>query len=281
MTDTTTTPAAKAETKPKTPAKAPAKTAAPKTTKAPAIPKSDVIATTVNLVENLTKAKAIKLAHDLIEDRGKSDFELGGVLSLIQTNGWWQDNHETFKDYIEEEMGLPYRKAMYLTSIYNALATSGVPWAKVKDLGWTKLKDLAPILTLENVDEWVERAKNMTALQLIEAIKQSKSGATTTTSTTSDANAAEKVVTLTFKLKQDQKDLVKEAVDKMKEDSGTEYDSVAIERIAMQYLEGGTGAPAEGKQKTIEQLMKGLGPEEVLEKFEQVFPGWEITATTP
>ena len=53
------------------------------------------------------------------------------------------------------------RKARYLISIYDNLVTKMIPWEKVSHLGWTKLKDLAPVLTPENVDEWVAKAEKL------------------------------------------------------------------------------------------------------------------------
>lgn len=59
---------------------------------------------------------------------------------------------------------------MYWVGIYNDLAESGVSWEKVKEFGWTKLKEIAGVLTQDNVDEWVDIAKQQTTLQLMQTV---------------------------------------------------------------------------------------------------------------
>ena len=238
----------------------------------------DLIVKTKNEIEHLKPEKAFKLVPTLMDTIDHDYFRLGGVLSAIQIQGWFMDKgHETFRSFVEAESGLAYRKAMYLINIYNCMVESGVAWDVVKHLGWSKLKELAPIITLENVDDWVAVAENLTVIQLQEHIKASSKGESASTSPEVDKEVS-KTTTMTFKLHQDQKDTIREALDKAKHETGTEFDAVALEAMALDFLGG------ESKLKAIPSLkeyMAGKSAEEVLEAFGEVFPDVVLEATLP
>ncbi|MEK0325571.1 MAG: hypothetical protein QQN63_07685 [Nitrosopumilus sp.] len=141
-----------------------------------AVQATDLIVETVLEIEDMTKEEAFSIVPTLIESVDFSYFKLGGVLSAIQENDWWVDEADSFKNFIPERFGLHYRKAMYLIKIYDGLVEADIPWVKVSGLGWTKLKELADILTQENVDEWVAQANNLSVLQLIAAVKRDGDG---------------------------------------------------------------------------------------------------------
>lgn len=281
-------PAAKAAEAEKPPAKPAVKTAvkaAPKKVEAEAdkveaaesVEQSseDIIASSAKKIEHLKEAKAFEMVPELQSDMDRNAFMLGGVLAKIQSEGWYQNKgYENFKQYVEAEAGIAYRKAMYLVGIYNALVESGVPWAKVGHLGWTKLKELAPILDMDNVDEWVGIAENMTVLQLQEHIKASTAGTDAGNTPDTDTTSAKEVTTKTFKLKKDQKGTVDEALDKAKHQGNTEHDSVALEYICMDYLSGGGKKPA-----SLKEAFKGKSIEEVLAVIDEAFPLVVISAT--
>ncbi len=219
------------------------------TTKAPAtkpvkakVETKDLIIASSTEVENLTKAKALKLAPELIEAEGINDFKLGGVLQRIQEEKWWEGNdYESFKDYIETGLGLPYRKCMYLVNIYEKLVAAGIKWSDVKSIGWSKLRFIIDLLTEDNVAEWVKRADTMNSLEIQEYVKGLKDG-----KAKQDENGDEvttKVSSMVFKVHPDQKDTIKEALAKKKEESGTEFDAVALEQITLGYIEGNIGKP--------------------------------------
>lgn len=251
----------------------------------------DLIQEASKEIEQLTKDDALKLAHDLVEDTDFNYFKLGGVLSSIQANGWWEGKgFETFKDFIEAEYGLQYRKGMYLIAIYNGLVEANVPWDKVKELGWTKLKELSTMLTHDNVDEWVKRAKNMSTIQLIEYIKSEKAGGGTESGTTTTTPS--EVSTMTFKVHPDQKETIETAIEKQMADSGTEFKPVALEYICQNYMESTLGkkkkdageAPDfatllkdQDKLEVMKTLFDTSTPEEVMGVFEKVYPNLNVT----
>lgn len=265
------------------PAKAPPKTIAKPVAKAVAKPVvsgatavealesqtevADMIVETAHEIENVKEAKAFDMVPKLIDDSDRNAFRLGGYLSKIQAEGWFMNKgFENFKAYVEAECSIKYRKAMYLIGIYNGLVESGVAWSKVAHLGWTKLKELAGILTPDNVDEWVAIAENMTALQLIDYIAKATAGAEGASSTEDAKKSAKETSTKTFKLHKDQRETVEEALTKAKHGGGTEHDAVALEMICIDYL---GGAP---KVIDLKAIMESKSMEEVLEAMQAAFP---------
>jgi len=240
----------------------------------------DLIVLTAHEIENLKEDKAFKMIPQLLNNIDHDYFRLGGVLSLVQAQGWYMDkNYENFRAFVEAETGILYRKAMYLIQIYNGLVESGVTWEKVKHLGWSKLKELAVILTPENVDDWVARIDdgNMTVLQIQEYIK-SQSAGTLQNDEPESLLKTSATTTMTFKLHEDQKATIREALDKVKHQTGTEFDAVALEHMALDFLGGDSKLKA---LPTLAELMKGKSAEEVLGVFGVIFPEVTLEATLP
>jgi hypothetical protein len=251
-----------------------------KTTKGKATT-GNLIADIANEVEQLTKPKAITLASNLAEDIETNYFKLGGVLRVINDNSWFE-GFESFDVYVYEKFGFQGRKARYLIQIYTDLVTNQIPWDKVQGLGWTKLKDLSAILTLENVDEWVAKAEKLTVLELQNLLKAgSAPGDAPSAATTDDTQ------TMKFKLKNDQVETVQSALNKCKAEVSTEFDNVAIENICAAYLGGvttgqSTGATASGTpQERLNALMTELGWEESLTLFSELFPAVDLQVSIP
>lgn len=238
----------------------------------------DLIVKTVHEIETMKASKAFGLVPQLLDNIDHDYFRLGGVLASIQANGWFMDKgHETFRAFVESECGLPYRKSMYFIEIYNGLVESGVSWDQVKHLGWTKLSKLANILSTENVGEWVQVADSLTVLQLVAHIAASTKGENSTNSPEKVEKVSD-ITTMTFKLHTDQKTTIREALDKAKHETGTEFDAVALEAMALDFLGG------ESKLKSIpslKEMMTGKSAEEVLETFGEVFPEITLEATLP
>lgn len=235
----------------------------------------DLLVLIVQEISALSAEEAINAVPNLLNGADENYFRLGGVLSIIQTNKFFEtEGFETFKAFVEQKIGIPYRKAMYWIHIYDRLVESGVSWNKVKDVGWTKLKDLAAILTLENVDEWVKRAEGMTTLQLQEAIKKATAGTLTSSGLTPEDDKPSEVTTFTVKVHTLQKEAIRAAIDKAKVESDTEFDGVALENIARNYLAGGNVT----KPVSLVSVLSKYSPEDALTAFESVYPELEVTA---
>ena len=155
----------------------------------------------VHEIENMKEPQAVKLIADLMEQTEVATFRIGGLLSLVQANGWFQP-FSSFREFVETKYGIGYRKAVYWIEIYNRLSNASIPWAKVKDVGWTKLQIIAAVLTQENVDEWVAIAGQQNTVTLVETVKNAKAKNAQTSITDETSKT---VTTMSFKVHGDQK----------------------------------------------------------------------------
>ncbi len=229
----------------------------------------DELSDMVHEIENLKEKEARALAAELNEHAEFTFFKLGGVLSVIQANGWFSP-YTSFRDYVEQEHGIHYRKAMYLVGIYNDMTAQSIPWAKVKHLGWTKMSVLSPILTADNLDEWVKLAGEHNVPTLTEMVKKAKQSESGTKELSSDTSSAT-VTTKTFKLHEDQKETVEAALSKAKDDSGTDVDTVALEFICLDFL------GSKKKAKPIAEQLKDAGIDAALEALNAAFPDTDFS----
>lgn len=230
----------------------------------------NLIADVAAEIEKLEKGKALALADKLFEEGEVSSFRLGGVLTVIRDNSWFE-GYESFDAYVSEHFGFKERTARYLIQIYGDLVGKQIPWEKVSSLGWTKIKELVSVLTLENVDEWVEKASALTVKELQLLLKGEATGPDGTPKTTSD------VVAKKFMLHSDQVETVESALSKAKAEIGTEHDNVALETICSGYLAGVIGI--DKPQKSLQDQMAELGWEEALKAYAELFPSVNLEVT--
>jgi hypothetical protein len=236
-------------------------------------PQTDAIMSVAHEVENLTQEVAFQMVPALVEDMEFNLFRLGGILSVIRNHKWFGE-HKNFKELVEKDFNMEYRKAMYFAEIYDKLLENDIPWESVKDVGWTKLRVLAKYLTLENVDYWVAQAKKLTFIQLIEALKQSAKTPVPNEDPEEGETVTTTVTTYTLKLHEDQKEVIKTAIERCKEETDTDFDNVALERICTGYL-GGT-IDIETNNVSVEESLKKMGYEKALDTFAELWPDINI-----
>jgi hypothetical protein len=247
----------------------------------------DLISQAAYNIEKLNAEQAMKMADVLMDGTEFSTFQLGGVFSVVNSKKYFADyGHADFKSWVENAFGIKYRKAMYLQQIYEQVLELNLTWAKIKHLGWTKLKTLLSpnlnLITADNLDEWVKKAEMMTVLQLENAVSAKKSG--NDTAIEQDGNPTTKV---SFALHADQKETIRAALEKAKEISGTGSDTVALEMIATDFL--GKPAPVQSSAtpaSTGAFVIDLPGPitdsqMEALEIFEKAFPDIELEVKIP
>lgn len=244
------------------------------------VAEADYIVETASSIEKITPDEAFDAVPSLMNNVDETYFKLGGLFSVIQSNGWWKDKgYESFREFVEKRFGMHYRKAMYLQNIYVKLVESGIPWAKVTDLGWTKLKELVDVLNKDNVDDWVAKAKALSALQLADLVRESKKANPVLTSGLTPDSSTPNATTITFKVHPDQKAIIKEAVAKAKADAGSEFDAVGLEAIALNYVSG--PKVSSGPKLTLREFIEqnGYSVEDVLQTASVIWPDVDIKAT--
>lgn len=250
----------------------------------------DLIQDTAHEIENIDEVSARTTLFSLLEEGDFPDFKIGGLLSVIQSNGWFE-GYPKFQDYvvnkIEPKYGIGYRKALYLIQIYDALVESGVSWDQVKHLGWTKLQVIARVLTKDNVDQWVAIAAEQNVLTLVGTVKDTIKG---DDQPKLEDKTVKTVTQMTFKVHEDQKATIEAAIEKAKEASNTDVATVALEYVCLDYMGGqslATRMQAVGVAQAVKSLLKAfegkladvikeIGVEETLQAIGEAAPELNI-----
>jgi hypothetical protein len=197
----------------------------------------DPIVTFASQMEKIeSRVKTEEIIRNLTEESEANKYKIGGALARLQANeNWWQDaGYQNFKDYVEGSLGIGYRKAMYMIEFYKTLLELDVPWVKLGGIGWGKINRIVSVLTKENIDEWVEKAKGMNRPELEAHIKAEKQK-----NKTGKEHEPKTITTKTFKLHDDQKQLVADGLKKASEETGSAVEAVNLEAVFQNYLGSG------------------------------------------
>lgn len=145
----------------------------------------------IEAVKTTQQAKAASLqirvrARELAHDLEHGYLELAKILYDIYDRSEDGDSknpplfvtwgYKTFAEYVDQELGFAIRKAQRLRLIWFKLTVElhGLD-SKVKKrlvaLGWSKLRELVRVLTLKNATEWIDKAENMSFVQLEDAVR--------------------------------------------------------------------------------------------------------------
>jgi hypothetical protein len=209
----------------------------------------DALARTAREIEDLTAERAHVLVSELADASDYNAFRLGGILAKILAEKWYASaGYVDFASYVERRHGFKRRKAYYLVQIYGAVAGLGLGWDELKPIGWTKLKELAPVLTDSNAAEWLARAAapGMTVAKLRDLVQACREEA----SVPFAEGPPERTTPRTFALDDEQLGILAQALAKAKAEVGTGLDAVALAHIARNYL-GPSGTVVERQLKTI------------------------------
>ena len=200
----------------------------------------DPIITVASKIEKINSlAEVEKIIKDLSEATGCEFFILGGAVVRGQelfAKSKFQ-GFKNFREYIEATHGIRYPKAMRAAQVYRKLVDLDAPWPAFENIGWTKVLVLVDVVTKENIQGWVTKAKktNIHSLKVqVDAEKQK--GKTTTEQAPAEVKT---ITTKTFKLHQDQKELWNSANKKAQEETNSAVESVNFEAILQNYMGGG------------------------------------------
>jgi hypothetical protein len=250
----------------------------PKNIKIPHMPKKveekaveeTPIADTILEIENLKKEEAIECVSSLLEEKKNVDFKLGGVLAAILRNKWFAP-HDTFSEFVETKFGLSYRWAKDRIDIFDAVTKSKMDDENFIGLSCCKLREIARVITPENVNEWIAISHQHTVVELKEMVKAYKAKGNPKAITQQSAKPTRKK---TFKFHDGQMASVDAAIAKAKEVAGAQDDEAALEYICRDFADDISAA-------RMEERIKKLGAEASLKLFEKCFPDVDLNAVLP
>lgn len=212
----------------------------------------DPIHATVSEVQAIeSETEALEYIYNLVDKNDFNFFQMGGALAEMLTHGWMGE-YDDFGAMVEGEFGLKYRKALYLIAIYHAIVTCGATGDEVKEIGWSKLRLIATLLTPDNYKVWFEKVADVNHATVRELVKaKEESGNPPLADATAESTPKK---TLKFVVHEDQLENIQAALKKAKEAGNTEFDGPALDWICIDYLAGGSIAQpiAEAAQATTQ-----------------------------
>lgn len=210
-------------------------------------------------VENMKESDLVDTVARLTEGVGDNYYELGGVFSRVIAEGWYTEtDHENFKDWVAATTDMKHAKARFLIQIYDKLNRLDIPWSKFSGIGWTKVRLLLSVLTTENADEWIKKARAMNRSELEDAVKGAKGEKVDDPTGEGEGDST---INKGFKFHKEQWEVVLAALEQMKGELPTDFDNVAMEHICATYLSGDQGDArviAAGEPATVEEAHAGL-----------------------
>lgn len=130
------------------------------------------------LISGKTASQMIKVAQAHAKDAMMHDWTLGGILYNVKTSGAYkkvQDKKYDVKGgwalFVDEQIGLDYRKAQYLVDIYAKFTRYGVKQDVAARIGWSKASRISAAMDKENADELVELAETSSFRDLEDTVK--------------------------------------------------------------------------------------------------------------
>lgn len=178
----------------------------------------------------------LKVAERLVARQDEDDFTLGGVLSHIQRHNLHcklgYSGTADFQHYIEQELGVKYRKARYLISIYECFSKLGLDEQRLSAMGWSKAKELVRVVTKDNFEALADFAQSHSRRELIEHLRANYMESNVDTRS---ASARPKKTKLVLSLHNDQATTVTRALEAAKQQAGTDDLNAALEFICAEY----------------------------------------------
>lgn len=111
----------------------------------------DLIVDTAKRVDEMPLSELEAKLPEYIQRNNQNAFVLGGVLERIRRERFWnpgsrQPQNALFERWVEDTCHYSGRKARYLISVYVGLVQAAIPWSSIADIGWSKLRMIAPLL---------------------------------------------------------------------------------------------------------------------------------------
>lgn len=143
-------------------------------------------------------------------------------------------NYSSFEDYIDNEIQIAYRKAMYLIEIYGKAKLLNMDMARLERMGWSKARELIRVVDESNANEWMDRAENCSVKELNVFIKQEKDKTSDKSSVIEETPI---ITTITFKLGMAEHAIIDDALQESKKLINNSDLALSLANICQEWLE--------------------------------------------
>lgn len=182
----------------------------------------------------LVNGEAARLYERVLSIRTEIEvrfFEMGEVLSQIFANRYYRDyGYQDWKSFCAGALDMSWRTATYLRDIYVKMTELDVPEQECAQVGWSKLKEVLPVIDKKNVHKWIDKAKKkgMTTEALNTEVRLARGKIT--------KEEAQRLPTkMMFSLYEDQLENVERALEIAQRMTGSESRGYNLEMIAADF----------------------------------------------
>ena len=210
-------------------------------------------------VEILPPAEYDNLRLEVMEAKSQSEkayWRLATALFNVWNESAFEEwGYNSFGDYIDNELSMQRRKAQYLVAIAGWFGDQDEATQRwVKELGWTKARELIGVVDETNSAEWREIAESSSLRELTSAVKESR--ASTSSGTGGVDDSIEKPQRKMFSLFTPQYVNVEQALATAMTAANSDKEGHALDLICTEYLSqnGGIGTLG-GYLKRIENII--------------------------
>ena len=174
-----------------------------------------------------------KKAKRCLDSIGETWYIFDRTVAAIYTEGKYEPQYSKFAECAKAEWGMNYVTAMNHVKVGMAIDKFNLTKESLQQFGisWTNFMEisgtLTPDMTKSQVESRIKKAAGMTHDEVVKFKKDIQHG--------TDGGHPTKLVTLTFKLKNEAADLVVNTLKQAKEIANTEYDDIALEYICLDW----------------------------------------------
>jgi hypothetical protein len=174
----------------------------------------------------------------LLRRESETWYEIATIAYEIYSSQEWKvKGYESCKDYVKAELapsGLSYEMFMYRVKMGQAIETYAISKEELIGIGWTKFKEVASLLLTENfpiesLQTTLSKAKQLSREELQDFVRKEKVKY-------AKGEEIEKVLTLKFKLLDEQAEIVKEAMHIAQELALSDNLNVALTYICSDFI---------------------------------------------
>ena len=198
---------------------------------------------------------------DLRSKVEEDNWELSAAIHVVYTNSYYTAwGFQSFREYVEQELDFQMRKAQYLVSIqdwFGKMKPSVQKW--IRELGWTKAKELVGVITEENAAEWKKKLAGKSYKELMGVLKadEGEVGGDSGEAGESGSDDSERASVKRFSLFPAQAENVDNALSKAKEMAKSDKDGHCLDMICLDFL--ATNGGADNWEDMLSRIEKTFG----------------------
>jgi hypothetical protein len=200
-------------------------------------------------------SKLIAQAMFIKDDIEGKFWELGEVLYVIFNKQYYVDaGYHDWREFCNDVLDIKWRTATYLKDIYGKFSPLDVEEADRKGIGWSKLKELLPVVNASNVAYWLDVAKEKKAsVHVLNNMVKFALGKITK----EEADKVPQVVA--FRLYEEQVQNVERALEISRKLTGSDSRSYQLEMICAEFRATYESDEGMAKEKVVAGLLSKIG----------------------